>query len=388
MSKITQQMIEIAINPANQDVAAEMLSTLPLTSDKIFAGIESYRGEVFPGTDQSFKYGRDADLSSFVVQGTTEGINANTTIVKSGQATFITIHPTIDSLTGSVHVSQQESSWRIENGRKVSLTPEMLYAQKVTKMNQSRAISHDLLLWQALKTGILPDGDSWAGVIKAGTGAIKTWNGYNYLELWGVVRPTGSNYPLVDGFNSIDFSKAGTVFKLAEDVQATFYKKNQEETSPLSVNEGATVLLGQTAWSEFIKSPDLKSLALPTNPQYQALSRVEIVGTMIQKVEINGVVFMRKNWSPKLNYQGSVLTFKQLLPKEILCLPNVDFSIVDLIRFNTKDITSSNPNWTSPSSEYVWSKVSDDHTKLDIGMRGAIGYGNKLPEFVMLGTHV
>lgn len=386
MSKIVQQMIEVASNPANLEVAGEMLSQMPTDSSKIFQGIENYRGEKFGGDVDAYKYGRSSDLPSLVVQSTTEGINSETTVVTEGNVNFITVHATTHSLTKAIHVNQQVDAWEYTGGRRVALTPEMLFVKTLTKMNNSRKISQDLLLWQLLKTGILPDAKDWAKVVKAGSGTTKTWNGYNFLELWRVARPTGA-YPLVDGFSNIDFSVTGGVTDFAEKVQETFYQKTREDSSPLSVNEGATVLLGQTAWAEFIKSPDLKSLALYTNPQFQALSRMEISGTMIQKVEINGVIFMRKNWNPKLDYQGSTLTFPQMLATEILCLPNVDFSIVDLIKFNIKDITSSNAGWATPSSEFVWSDIADDHTKLDLGMRGTIGYGNKLPEFAMLGTH-
>ena len=386
MSTIMQQMIEVANNPANLEVAGEMLSQMPTDSSKIFQGIEKYRGEKFGGDIATYKYGRSSDLPSLVVQGTTEGINSETTIVSDGKVNFITVHSVDDSLTKPIHVNQQVDAWEYVGGRRVALTPEMLFAKTLTKMNASRKISQDLLLWQLLKTGIVPDAKSWAEVIKAGTGTVKTWNNYNFLELWRVARPTG-RYPLVDGFSNIDFSVSGGVFDFAEKVQETFYQKTREDTSPLSVNEGAIVLLGQRAWASFIKSPDLKSLAVYTDPQFQALSRMEISGTMIQKVEINGVIFMRKNWTPKLDYQGSTLAFPQMLEKEIFCLPNVDFSIVDLIKFNIKDITSSNVGWAIPRSEFVWSDIADDHTKMDLGMRGTIGYGNKLPEFAMLGTH-
>ena len=391
MSKILiQQMIEVAKNPANLLTIGELLPTLNQDPSNVFRGIEHLRGEKSAGDIKNYEYNRHEDRDSFVVQDTTEGNNTETTVTSIGSRSNIIIHSTIDSLTKAIHVNQQADAYETDSmGRRVAMTPGMLMVKEVVRMHSSRIRSQQQNLWHMLKYGYLPNGADWATKLSIGsTDAPAIWNNYDYLKLWDVARPTGINAPLPNGFKDVDFSKAGDVIKFTENAQESLLYKSREPGTAISIGEGALVLLGKLAWASLVKSPDLKELSIMTNPQFSALAKIDITGTQIQKIEINGVVFQRKNWIDNMTYKGKTIAFTQMKDLEILVLPNVDRSIVDKIVFDAQDILSSNQGWGAGSSEIVWSKIADDRTKMDLGVRGAVGYGNSMPELAILGTHV
>ena len=391
MSKILiQQMIEVAKNPANLLTIGELLPTLNQDPSNVFRGIEPLRGEKSAGDIKNYEYNRHEDRDSFVVQGTTEGNNTETTVTSEGVRSEITVHSTIDSLTKAIHVNQQADAYETDSmGRRIAMTPEMLLVKFIYKMRASRIRSQEQNLWYMLKHGFLPNGSDWATKLLTGSSIAPTvWNGYDYLKLWGVERPTGIKYTLPNGFNDVDFSKDGSVIEFTEKAQDTLALKSQESGTAISIGEGALVLLGKKAWLSFVNSPDLKKLAIMTNPQFTALARIDIVGTQVQKVEINGVTFQRKNWTDNMAYKGKVISFKQMEDLEILVLPNVDRTIVDKIVFDAQDILSNNQGWGAGSPEIIWEKISEDRIKIDLGLRGSVGYGNSMPELAILGTHV
>ena len=389
MSRLIPELIKVAANPANLEVVGELLPSLNQDPSNTFRGIEHLKGVKSAGDINNYRYNRREDRDSFVVQDTTVGNNSETTIVAEGKHNEITVHSTDDSLTKAIHVNDQADAYEIDSmGKRVAMTPEMLLVKIIKKMQDSRIRSEEQYLWHIVKYGFLPDGKDWATKLAGAGGAPDVWNGNNYLELWNVARPTGTNYPIVDGFDDVDFSVAGAVMKFTQDVQDSLYLKSVESNTAISIGDGALVLLGKAAWASLIKSPDMKDLSIMTNPQFTALSRIEISGTQIQKIELNGVTFQRKNWTDNMNYQGKVISFKQMEDLEILVLPNVVGSIADTIVFDVRSILSSSVGWGAGSSEILWRKVADDLSKVDIGLRGAIGYGNKMPELALLGTHV
>ena len=391
MSKILiQRVIEVAQNPANLITIGELLPTLDQNPSNVFRGIENLRGEKSAGDVKNYEYNRHEDRDSFVVQGTTEGNNTETTVVSDGIRSSITVHSTIDSLTKPIHVNQQSDAYETDSmGRRVAMTPEMLLVKFIYRMRASRIRSQEQNLWYILKHGFLPNGKDWATNLVGGiTTAPAIWNNYDYLKLWEVERPAGVKYLLANGFTNVDFSKDGAVLAFTENAQESLDMKSQELGTSISIGEGALVLLGKKSWLSFINSPDLKKLAIMTNPQFTALAKIDILGTQVQKVEINGVTFQRKNWNDKMEYQGNVITFKQMEDLEILVLPNVDRTIVDKIVFDAQDILSSKIGWGAGSPEIIWEKIADDRTKIDLGLRGAVGYGNSMPELAILGTHV
>lgn len=391
MPIITGNQILEAANPANRVETARVLAGMEMPVEEIFRGMEMFSGEIPAGNQDTAKYARTHKKRSFVTQQNTLGVNSLSTRPVQGGVKELTLGRIPWSQVDGIKAGQQPSAFRYVGGRRLAMTPQDMVQESYATQYESSSVSFALIKWYLLKHGKVPHGQEWAKVIEAGTGIVPTWNDYDFLQLWSVARPAGAEYAangLVEGFDDVNFSVEGAVEEFITRAKWTMRQKRLESKSVISMQSGAFVVLGRVAWDSFINSPDLKKYANYMNPQFQNIVKMDLIGTEVAKVEINGVIFMSKDYTCDLDFQGQDLTFLLMEDLEILVLPKTNEPIVDLIRFNTTSIEATNETWTLESPEYVWSDTDKAKTSIELGMRGEVSWGNAAPEMAVLGSHV
>ncbi|MGL5955390.1 MAG: hypothetical protein ACRC0X_02105 [Brevinema sp.] len=392
---INLDQIEQAANPANLTEYGIALTMQEVPLESAFAGIENTRGEISAGTVESAKYYRSYDYNSVVVQNTADDITSDSTIPVRGGTDYISVHRIPTSQLDGIGIEEQPRSYAIRNGIRVPLTADMIVQDSIAKMFMNNAKSGSILLFELLKHGRLLNMKDHVQKIIAGASDIAAvWNNYDFLKLWSdatglvVARPTGAHYTekgLTEGF-MFDFKPKGALDDFTARLRWTFKQKHNDMKSIFKISNGSTVLLGLDAWSDFMKAEDLKSKGFLSNPDYFRMARLEFNDAHeVVSVIYNGIRFMCKDYQQTLEYQGRYATFKTMQDDEILCLPNAQEPIVDLIRFNIKTIDSGADNWASSTTDWLWTKRNDANTRFNIGMRSSIGFGSRAPELAVLG---